>query len=159
MHDAFVPLAAYLRSSEPAPVAPAEEERDEPAAIADVQRDTPAGDELAEIRRFRAAIADALDLHLDRLLTGIAAGVLARELRIAPADLQAIVARELAQTGEPPVRIRANPNDCASLAAWDGVVVADATLRGGDVAIDLRSGTILATLGCRLERVLAASLA
>ena len=57
---------------------------------------------LADIRRFRAALADALDVRIE-VAADIAAGVLARELRLAPADLRAIVARELALAGEPPV--------------------------------------------------------
>ncbi|HTA39570.1 MAG TPA: FliH/SctL family protein [Candidatus Acidoferrales bacterium] len=158
MHDAFVPLAEYLR----VPVAPVVlgevEICDEPVAEMLPQQDEVAVDEaLAELRRFRAALADALDLRVEMLLAGIAASVLARELRLAPADVRAVVARELALSGESPIRIRAHPSECESLSGWDAAVVADPSLRRGDVSIDLQSGTIAATLGCRLERAIVAA--
>ena len=112
---------------------------------------------LLDIRRFRAALADALDLRVEHLLGEIAASVLARELRVAPADLRAIVARELTLGGEPPVRIRAHPSECEALNGLGDAIVADPGLRRGDVAIDVRGGTIAATLGCRLERAIAAA--
>lgn len=160
MHDAFVPLAEYLRApipDSPEPVAPEADEPDvEASTFADAES---AGIEEAfsDIRRFRAALADALDVRIERLLGDIAAGVLARELLLAPVDLRAIVARELALAGGPPVKIHARPDECQLLQAFEGAVVADPMLRSGDVRIELRSGTIAATLGCRLERALAAA--
>ena len=157
MHDTFVPLAEYLRVPAEPPAEPAEEDEGEPSDGAESRDEgVPVEEALAHVRRFRAALADAVDLRAERLLADIAASVLGRELRVAPADLRAIVARELALAGEPPVRLRAHPDECESLHSWGAVVVADPALRRGDVTLELRSGTIAATLGCRLERVLAA---
>lgn len=156
MHDTFVPLGEYLRGPVPAPAEPVVAV-DEPAVDGIALGENAALEEaLADIRRFRAALADALDVRIERLLSDVAAGVLARELHLAPVDLRAIVARELALAGEPPVTMYANPNECELLQAYAGCVLADPALRCGDVRIDLRSGTIVATLGCRLERALAA---
>ena len=158
MHDTFVPLADYLRGPVPAPAEPIVAAVDQPGIDAmPLAEDAAVEEALADIRRFRAALADALDVRIERLLGDIAAGVLARELHLAPVDLHAIVARELALAGEPPVTIHANPDECELLQAFAGSVVADPALRRGDVRIELRSGTIAATLGCRLERALAAA--
>ena len=157
MHDAFVPLAEYLRGPVAAPVEPVAAGVDESGIDAHPLAENAAVEEvLADIRRFRAALADALDVRIERLLGDIAAGVLARELHLAPADLHAIVARELALAGGPPVAIHAHPDECELLQAFAGRVVSDPALRCGDVTIELHSGTIVATLGCRLERVLVA---
>jgi flagellar biosynthesis/type III secretory pathway protein FliH len=159
MHDTFVPLAEYLRGPVATPAEPIAPETEEPDVEAHPHAENvPVEEALADIRRFRAALADALDLRIERLLGDIAAGVLARELRIAPVDLRAIVARELALAGDPPVKIYARPDECELLTAFEGNVAADPGLRCGDVRIELRSGTIDATLGCRLERALAAAL-
>ena len=159
MHDTFVSLTEYLRGPAPALPEPMSIESEPPNAEAAASDDevSPVEETLADVRRFQAALADALEVRLEGLLGDIAAGVLARELRIAPPDLRAIVERELALAGEPPVRIRAHPDECESLQAFDSIVVADPAMRRGDVTIEVRSGTIAATLGCRLERALAAT--
>ncbi len=158
MHDTFVPLGEYLRGAAVAPAEPIAPEACEPNVEAEpLAQNVPREEALADIRRFRAALADALDVRMERLLGDIAAGVLARELRIAPVDLRAVVARELALAGEPPVNIYAHPDECELLGAFEGNVLADPALRRGDVRIELRSGTIAATLGCRLESALAAA--
>jgi len=156
MHETFVPLAEFLRrpASEP-PLFEAEREQEltcEPTAEDEA---SPIEEVWSDVRRFRAALADALDVRLERLLCDIAVSVLARELRLVPADVSAIVARELDLAGEAPVRVRVHPDDRSALAPMECEVAADPGLRRGDVAIDVRSGTISATLGCRLERALA----
>jgi flagellar biosynthesis/type III secretory pathway protein FliH len=164
MLDAFVPLAEYLHARAPQP--PLEAEIGEalagephPCAETPVDEHAACDEMLAEIRRFRAALADALDARVEDLLREIAAGVLARELRLAPADVGAIAAHELALAGGPPLRLSAHPDECAALSAFACPVVADPTLLRGDLVIALRSGTIHATLGCRLERALASAAA
>ena len=121
--------------------------------IADVSGDL--DDALSAARRFRAALDDALETAVETLLRDVAASVIARELELAPADVRAIVAaaRERYRLEEP-VRVRVHPEEVAALRELDLCVAADPALRRGDVEIDVRDGTIDATLGARLERVL-----
>jgi flagellar biosynthesis/type III secretory pathway protein FliH len=110
---------------------------------------------LAAARRFRAALADAVDAAVDDLLRGIACDVLARELMLKPADVASIAAGALKRyAADSPVRVRAHPDETSALAGLDLPIVADSDLRRGDVAIDVRTGTIDASLGARLECVL-----
>ncbi len=157
--DRFVPLAQWF-----APLAAmdtaTEEEPEEAPTRAD---ETPAlpliehcdVDAGAEVRRFRAALADALEYAVEELLRDIAASVLARELTIAPADVHAIVqqARERYQIDEP-FAIRVHPAECAMLQDQPVRMKADPSLRRGDVVLEVACGTIDATLGARLDRVL-----
>lgn len=157
MPDRFVPLAAFVRPPATAdPIEPPPR-----VACGDAGRDagSEGAAELAEtigdIRRFRAALADALDAAVETLLLDIAAGVLARELRLAPCDLAAIVTRALERFGESePLLIRVHPQELAAIGGCGAPVVADEGLRRGDACIDLRSGTIDATLGARLVALL-----
>jgi flagellar biosynthesis/type III secretory pathway protein FliH len=157
MPDAFIPLSEYLRApafeavaiDEPSPAQEAVAAPEADDAVETLER------ALSDLRCFRAALADALDARLERLLLDLACSVLARDLRLAPADLATVVAREVERAGEPPVRLRAHPDECSALGAFGCPVVADPTLLRGDVTLDLRSGTIRSTLGVRLERALA----
>ena len=155
MPDQFVPLDVFLRGASKAPI------RDVAECAASIGAATSAAEaclcasEIAAVRRFHAALADALDASLDALLREVARDVLARELTIAPADVAAIAARALGRyEGESPLRLRVHPDDVAELSGAVHNVVADGGLRRGDVAIDLRAGTIDATLGARLACVL-----
>src|SRR5690348_1162036 len=127
MSERFMPLAKFLRPKTPeippAPlVAPAES----------VQTDV--AETLAAARRFRAGLADALDVALEQLLTEIAEGVLARELRIAGPDIAAIVAEALARHDDRKVlSIRAHPKDLESLAQFGGERIGDLAQRPGSV--------------------------
>lgn len=162
MHDdGFVPLEAFFRrpardEREPAPAsanAPECESTDPPGETAAVEM----SDALAAVRRFHAAIADAVDAAVDDLLRDIACDVLARELALAPADLAAIVAAALERfAADSPLSLRAHPDDIAALDGFEFAAIADPNLRRGDVAIDVRSGTIDAGLGARLECLLEA---
>lgn len=153
MPDEFVSLAAFLR----VPV-------EEPAAnIGPPETSTPAAspDELAEAiraaRRFRAALADALDVALAQLLDAISREVLARELAVAPADVAAIVRRALGELEpEKALAIRAHPEDVESIRELEIESTPDAALRRGDIVIELRSGTIDMRVETRLESALAA---
>ncbi len=157
--DAFVPLARRLRPNvEPAaetPAAPEPDACEEP--LAPQERDE-LDDALAAVRRFRAALDDALDAALDALVERIAREVVGRELLLAPADLGAIVAEARACYAlHEPLVIRVHPDDAACVSANDlGAFVADPRVQRGDALIEVRSGTIDATLAARLERLLAA---
>lgn len=147
--DEFVPLGRLLRDETTSEIA---EIVAEPAAV------PPPAElcaTLAEVRRFRAALADALDLALETLLCDIAADVVARELNLDAADLAAIAERALRRfDGEDPLRLRVHADDVERVTGFGLAVVADASLRRGDLAIDLRSGSVDLTLGARLEAAL-----
>ncbi|HET9393697.1 MAG TPA: FliH/SctL family protein [Candidatus Rubrimentiphilum sp.] len=117
------------------------------------------GDRIAaarEVRLFMARVAEAVESATEMLRADIAAEIVGRELQLAPADLRSIVERTVRRyVLETPVRVRVHPDD---LGAFDGTVpaVADAQLRRGDAVLELRTGTIDASLGARLDAVLRA---
>ena len=138
MSEAFVPLAAFLRPVAGEPVRETFPEGCELASLAPEQEDA-----LRATRRFRAALADALD-------------VLRRELQLRPADIAAI-ARDALQrlSGEEPIAIRAHPDDLSDLAAVEFKRISDISLSRGDIVIEVRSGTIDVRLEARLDDALA----
>jgi hypothetical protein len=115
---------------------------------------------LRDARLFRARLADAFDDAAARLLRDLAADVLARELRLAPCELTAIVQR-IAECA-PVVRVRTAACDAARTAGvlrsrgCDVVVVEDAALAGGDAVVELAGGALDARLGVRLAAALEA---
>lgn len=163
MPDRFVPLDEFFRRSA-SDEAPRPDAAAAPARTPELERanDVPEGasavvDALAAVRRFRAALADAVAAALDDLLRDIACDVLARELTLAPADVAAIAARALERyAADSPVSVRVHPDECSVLAGLDLTAIGDPGLRRGDVVVDLHSGTIDASLGARLECLLAA---
>lgn len=152
MPDGFVPLDRALRPT-PEPPAVSSEFA---AAVAPTNEAEPGLDDAAsEARRFRAALADALALSLERLVRDVACDVLARELVLAPPDVAAIAARALERYLEDgPLQLRVHPDDRGACAALDLPVVTDERLRAGDVVLDVRCGSIDASLGARLETIL-----
>lgn len=153
MADRFVPLHEFV-------VQPVESEPETAVieAVVEPQIDEtppPTRDASAEVRRFRAAVRDAVDVAIRALLCDVAAEVLARELELAPANLEAIVERARARhEDEGIVCVRVHPDEVAQLAGVDVDVVADAHVRRGDALLQVRSGTIDASLGARLADVL-----
>ena len=154
MSEAFTSLDVYVRSrnaqQEPLVASDPMEEPMPPETFP-----TPIADALHEVRRFRAALADSLEAVRADVLADLAADVLARELRLAPADIARVVESVLERTNiDDIVRILVHPDDAAALAGTTINVQTDARLRRGDVSIALRYGTIDASLGVRLADVL-----
>ncbi len=157
MSESYVPLAAFLR-----PVRAAREP-DHPIvsaapAEAPVRPDSPEQREaLRAVRRFRAALADALEAAVHALLPAIARDLLGRELTLADADVAAVVHAAVDRFADrQPLSVRAHPQDCDALAGIELERYADDALQPGDVCVDLRSGTIDSTLAVRLDATLAA---
>ena len=127
-----------------------------PGSISDI--DGRVADAVREARLFRARLADAFDDAVPRLLRELASDVLARELRLAPCDLAAIVARVAG--GAPVVRVRVAACDAVRGVALprgcDVAVVQDAALAPGDAVVELAGGALDARLGVRLAAVLEA---
>lgn len=159
MPDDFIPLNVFLRAPAlpdeshedvvrvAAPSVPGEAEEAEPASELD--------EVFSDVRRFRAGLADALDVAVDTLLRDIAADVLARELLLAPVEIARIVERARERFApEEPLFVRVHPDEAQALAGMPVATRSDERLRRGDVVIELRSGTIEMTLGTRLAALI-----
>jgi flagellar biosynthesis/type III secretory pathway protein FliH len=103
-----------------------------------------------EARLFRARLADALDAAAARLIRELASEVLARELKLAPCDIDVLVRR--IHERAPVVRVRVAPADVPHLRA--APCVADPALAAGDALVELHGGALDARLGVRLATVL-----
>lgn len=109
---------------------------------------------LRDVRLFHARVREGIDAAVDTLISDIAADVLGRELLSEPANLRNIVSRLVERYfADEPVRVRVSPSDAADLRCALPVV-ADERLRSGDAVLELRCGSVDATLGARLSDVL-----
>lgn len=149
----FVSLAETLRAAQRANE-PVPEAVPAPPLCAPATKDAAAPAEVVaavrEAKRFRARLADALDDAVARLLRDLAARVLARELRLAPCDLAAVLD---AVVGEAPVvHVRVAPEDAGG--SYPFAIVADPALAPGDAIVELVHCGIDARLGVRLATVL-----
>jgi flagellar biosynthesis/type III secretory pathway protein FliH len=154
MHERFTPLAEWL-----APVPEADRAPTDVPSVAQSESPMPPDefdDVLARVRLFRAALDDAFEVTLGDLLREVALDVVGRELRLAPCEIARIVerARERYRIDEP-LGIRVHPADVDRLpGVYRQIAVSDERLRSGDVMLQVRTGTIDASLGTRLERLL-----
>jgi len=111
---------------------------------------------MREVRLFYARVVEAVEAAVETLVADIAVDVLGRELLLAPCDIEAIVDRALARfTSEQPLRVRVHPDD-AVLLQCAVPVVADERLRAGDAVVELREGSVDASLGVRLAALVRA---
>lgn len=139
-------------------IASTESQREARGATGDISEDATCDDAreraIAESRRWYARLRDALDAACERLLCELAAGVLARELQLAPCDLGALLAGIRNEMLGEPLRVRLHPEDCARWKDASLPCCADATLSPGDALLELREGSIDARFGVRLQAVL-----
>jgi flagellar biosynthesis/type III secretory pathway protein FliH len=68
--------------------------------------------------------------------------------------LRTIVAQGLERYRTEPLHVRTHPDEVARLEGAGIPVIADDSLRTGDVVLETRYGSIDASLGIRLERLL-----
>ncbi|MBV8373099.1 MAG: hypothetical protein JOY69_07540 [Candidatus Eremiobacteraeota bacterium] len=156
MPEEFVSLDAFFRRAE---VVETAREPIPPTASQGAVNDEPAGqaraacvEVIAAARRFHAALADAAEASLDRLLRTLARDVLGRELALAPAEITSLVCAALERfANEDVLRVRANADETAVLEALGIPVQSDPQLIRGDFILELQSGTIVATLRSRLD--------
>ncbi len=145
----FVPLTLFLRPARAQPRQPAEDVPVEPPVAAEL------AETLAAARRFHAGLRDALDVALSELLQRIAHDVLGRELILAGPDIAAIVGSALERfSRENVLSVRVNPRDVDALREFEFEAIVDPAMRRGDVALELRSGTIDLSLSVRLSAAL-----
>ncbi len=145
---AFVSLESFVRTPR---------EQPEPHAEGPVAARMPAELEatIHETRRFRAALADALEAGCENVLRDFASDVLARELTLAPAAIARVAQAALERFWEEePLALLAHPDEARYLEGLAIPVRTDASLRHGDVTLALRYGSIDLTLGVRLAHVL-----
>jgi flagellar biosynthesis/type III secretory pathway protein FliH len=159
MSEGFIPLARFLSPPPAEPVAlslPQPPAAGEPLApFAHPAESTEYTATFGAVRRFRAALADALDVAVQRLLAEIAENVFARELRLAGADVAAVVAKTRERfSNERVLTVRVHPRDRNALCGLEIDAVLDESLAPGDVIAELRSGTIDLRLRVRLENAL-----
>jgi flagellar assembly protein FliH len=159
MSEAFVPLRAWLQPPvlDCELVAP-ELPGNEPVWPAELDDIPPACDDLddalAGVRRFRAMLGEALDAAAGELCRDIALEIAGRDLALADVEIATIVRRACERyAAHEPLAVRAHPDDAAALAQAYRVVP-DASLRRGDAVVEVRAGSIDATLGVRLQRLL-----
>ncbi len=158
MPDAFVPLAAYLRADPPPRENLPEAAPPEAAECGTAPDDAAAaafGAFVAQIKRMRAALEDACAARIEIFTRDLGATILGRELRLAPVDIAAIIDDALAELRRDlPLGVRVHPDDLHALHPMQLPVIPDAKLRRGDVAIDVRHGSIDVSLGARFEALL-----
>ncbi len=167
MADGFRSLASVLceravASPLAAPAAPA------PPVIAEVVPVTPGivASPVAQVASFctdvalaRVAALEAFERGAAALLERLADEVLARELTIAPVDVNALVRRLVAAfDAASPVAIVASPGDAESI---DCAVPlrCDPSLAAGDVVLIVRDGTVDARMPLRLRQALREAIA
>ncbi len=154
MRERFVPLDVFLQRALEPSAPPPQSAPPSNAPAANVDDET-----IRAARRFRAALADALDASVQRLLPAIACEVLGRELLLRGADVAAIVSSAIDRFGgERVVSLRVHPADVPSVLALDIPSIGDRTLQLGDAVVQLQSGTIDLRWAARLDAVLAACL-
>ncbi len=164
MVDGFVPLARTLRAQASGPrtdatvVATASARAATPAAHSNGDGDghaPPSG--LASLALVRLAALEAFERSAARVLEGLAHDVLGRELRLAPADVGALVARaRVAFANSGPVAIELSAADAPAFAEQAGLPVRiDPALGPGDVVVRVRDGAFESPLAFRLAGVLA----
>ena len=116
MPEQFVALSEWLAPAVPveAKAAPVDDRCTEP--IEERCKTDAIEQAMSDVRRFRAALADALDAAVSVLLRDIASEVIARELQLAPCDLQAVIERARERYSlEEPITVRAHPLEELSL--------------------------------------------
>jgi Flagellar assembly protein FliH len=151
--DEFRSLASTLLAGETYAEEPVVEIAEEPPECV-FETFAPEESPARAARLFSARLTEALEGAVERLLCDIACDVLARELQLAPADIERIVDRALQRfIAEEPLRVRVHPSDA------EGVqcalpLAADPQLSRGDAILELRDGFVDASLGIRLETVL-----
>jgi len=160
--EGFRSLASVLRERALAPtIAPPAAPR--PPVVAELVPVAPAivASPTAQVASFcsdvalaRVAALEAFERGAAALLERLADEVLARELAIAPADVNVLVRRLVAAfDAASPVAIVASPADAASIDCAVPVR-GDPSLAPGDVVLVVRDGTVDARMPLRLHQAL-----
>ena len=162
MADGFRSLAAMLReraavASSPAPPTASPPVISEIVAVAPAVSPSPTAQVASfcsDVALARVAALEAFERGTAALLERLAEEVLARELTIAPADVNALARHLLAAfDAASPVAVVASLADAASIDCAVPVR-GDASLAPGDIVLVVRDGTVDARMPLRLRQAL-----
>ena len=161
MDERFIPLAAFVRGNAHTAIAPvqsagtaAESEAATPGVTPGVL-DFAHADVVHELALMRLATMEAYGRAVESLLRSLADDVLARELLLAPADVDALVQRVLATFPvRDPVALRVSAADAGRVQAGLAIRV-DPSLGSGDLIVVVRDGALESRFAQRLEDALA----
>ncbi len=168
MSDGFRSFASILtQASRPEPAATERPEPPTPPPIMPAAVDAPPAQKAspqimavlanfaAEVVRLRARAAELLETETESLLQMIASRVLVRELELAPADVEALIATVVTEwNGSRPLRFRVAESDLDDLRPLGETLVPDPSLQPGDLQVEIADGVIDLRLGTRLAAVL-----
>jgi hypothetical protein len=157
--DDFRSLASVLRARRPAalsaPVGDPVVHEPEPPPQSAAEPIAIAGEAASfcdEIALARVAVFEAYDRAGARLVDALAREVLARELALAPVDIEALARRVLlAFADDEPVALVVSPTEAPAMKAEIPVRV-DPSLRAGDLVVVVRDGVIDARFALRSRR-------
>ena len=165
MAETFVSLASYVRggaAAEPPPVAESVPVQGvaaiPPASVAGCGVEFVHAEVHSGLTLVRLAAFEAFERAKMSLLAALAQEVLGRELALAPADVEALVARagECFREFEP-LSITLSAADAARVGT-SLPTFADASLEAGDVVIAVRDGAFESLFRFRLQAALAGAL-
>jgi len=146
----FVALAASLLDRDsPAPAAPPDELVQDSSALEDF---------VDSLALARLAALEAFERAVPRLLAAFAQDVLARELTLAPVDIDRLVAvARKRMAAEEPVAVWVASDDAPRFSC--GLPVrCDPALRRGDLVVEVRDGEVDARFALRVAQAIAAAL-
>jgi hypothetical protein len=150
--ERFVSLAAIVRGHA---VTETHDRAPEPASVVPGVVDFGHADIVADLALMRLAALEACERSAERAVRLFATEVLARELLLAPADIDAIVQRALASFARhEPLEILISVADAERVRAPLPTRI-DPALVAGDLVVVVRDGTFESTFGFRLEDALA----
>ena len=162
MDERFIPLAAFVSRTGSLPVAAApsaapEASRTEPGAPLEVSHTTNEfahADAAHELALMRLAAHEAFERAKDSLLTSLAEHVLGREFALAPAHIEALVARVVDASRElEPVSLALNAADMERVRTALPKRI-DPSLEPGDFVVEVRDGSLESPLRFRLRAAL-----
>jgi hypothetical protein len=154
--ERFVSLAAIVRGNA---VTPARQSAAEPASVVSGVLDFAHADIVASLGLMRLAALEACERAVERATRSFAVELLARELLLAPADIEAIVKSALASFARhEPIEIVISASDAERVRAPLPTRI-DPALVAGDLVVIVRDGALESTFGFRLEDALARAVA
>ena len=169
MDDRFVALATYIRAT-PASTPPATGQPESVPLSLQAKIETLNGvaqsnvvaarvdfahaDIVHDLTLMRLAALEGFERATRRLIADLAHDVLARELALAPADIEALVARALAAWSDhEPIALAVAPADRERVRA-PLPIRTDPTLASGDLTVFVRDGAFESPFGFRLADAL-----